>query len=882
MSEIQGLDRIVLDAENPWPGLHEFDERGKDFFNGRDCELADLLRIVNAATLTVLFGASGVGKTSLVLAGLVPNLRQQNKLAVYIRLDPRDRRAPLIEQAAVAFRAALAAHEVDHPPFAAGAPLWEYLHRANLELWSKTNQLQIPVFIFDQFEELFTLGIENIAAVRALIDDLADLVENRVPMALAPRFEDSAAEAPRLELQTRRFKVVLSFREDFLPDVEGWRGAIPSLLRNRFRLLPMNGEQALLAVTKTGGRLVDEVVGRAIVSFVAAAPKKLHGSAVAVAAANGEAHANESDDLAQLTIEPAYLSLVCTGLNERRKVAHKATIDQGLLTGTGSTIVKEFYESCVRDLPDQARRFIENELITESGFRNPYSREDAVTQGYLSETELEALVKRRLLRVERHLGAERIELVHDLLTDVVHTFREQERARRRRQLMAQKAKARRRRFWAIAAGTLLALVVGVVLFIYSQEHAFNERIRELEQADKDCTHALAVASQRNYDQAILLFAGPMDIYEKKGGDPIRLLRALVDRGRVYALARKFDLASQDYKRALGTARDIQSPGDEAVVLESMASLDDQSGDKDAAVPLYGQALDKFKLVGDSPSIARILEWTGTREEMQHQFDEAINSYREALDRYLVSGDAISSTRLEQAIKRATPWGFLVDLKRGYAFAMRGDLITVGRDSLEANIQNDLSFTDQFVSRRHLQISHEEFRADDLRSRNGTTVNAQQFPYGLGAKLSDGDIICLANVEVLEFIKQQRIASPIPMGTWAIFIDGSTRSYSYLTEPLYSVELTSAGLLHVDKGDVHSALLKIRRDGQKSELFDSADEWPVFVVFKKDDYTYEPEYLPTRQWTEFYNLPSRLVKMSADRKKVLQQGPAFQIVTIASE
>jgi tetratricopeptide (TPR) repeat protein len=771
MSELQDLHGVMLDAENPWPGLHEFDEPGKEFFNGRDGELADLLRIVNDATLTVLFGASGIGKTSLLLAGLVPSLRQQNKLAVYVRLDPRDRRAPLIEQAATAFRAELAAQEVDHPPFPPGGSLWEYLHRADLELWSKTNQLLIPVFIFDQFEEIFTLGAGNVEAVPSLNGDLADLVENRVPVALARRFEDSAAEAPRLELQTRRFKVVLSFREDFLPEVEGWRSAIPSLARNRFRLLPMNGEQALIAVTKTGGRLVDEAIGRAIVSFVAADAARLHGKA----AQRNAAPANESDDLAQLTIEPAFLSLVCTGLNERRKLAHKPTIDRGLLTGTGSTIVKEFFESCVRDLPDRARHFIEDELITESGFRNPYSREDAVAKGYISEGQLETLVKRRLLRVEQHLGAERVELIHDLLTDVVHAFREQERARRRLELMKLKARTRRRRIWAIAAGGLLLLIVGLVLLYLLGEAAFNERIRALEQADADRTHALAVASGRDYDPAISLFAGPMSVYEQKG-DATRLVRALVDRGRVYTLARKYDLASQDFNRALGTAKGKQSLRDEAIVLESMASLADQSGDTAAAVPLYAQALEKFKLVGDSSAIARILEGTATREEMHHQFDDATNTYREALERYLVSGDMIGSARIKEAIHRTTSWGFLVDLKRGNTFAMRGDRITLGRDSPEANVRNDLSFTNRFVSRRHLVISQEEFRADDLRSRNGTTVNAQQLPYGLGAKLVDGDIICLANEEVLQFTTQQRTWPSMPTGTWAIFIDASTRGY----------------------------------------------------------------------------------------------------------
>jgi hypothetical protein len=325
MSESAG--HIALDTDNPWPGLHEFDESGKDFFNGRDQETAELLRRVNDASVTVLFGGSGLGKTSLLLAGLVPKLRQQNKLSVYVRLDPRDRRAPLIEQAAAAFRAELAAQGVEHPPFPDGQSLWEYLHRSDFELWSKSNQLLKPVFIFDQFEEVFTLGRENADAVQKLREHLADLAENRVPELLAPRFEHPAAEAPPLELGARHFKLVFSFREDFLAEVESWRSAIPSLGRNHFRLLPMNGHQALAAVTKTGGALVDPAVGKSIVSFVAAAHSPLIRSIPAPMLATA-APTDDADDLALLTIEPALLSLVCTGLNERRKAAHKATINQ--------------------------------------------------------------------------------------------------------------------------------------------------------------------------------------------------------------------------------------------------------------------------------------------------------------------------------------------------------------------------------------------------------------------------------------------------------------------------------------------------------------------------------------------------------------------------
>src|ERR1700758_2412812 len=76
-----------LDADNPWPGLMPFTEATQAFFHGRDAEATELLRRVRRERLTILFGQSGLGKTSLLCAGLFPRLRAADFLPVYIRLD---------------------------------------------------------------------------------------------------------------------------------------------------------------------------------------------------------------------------------------------------------------------------------------------------------------------------------------------------------------------------------------------------------------------------------------------------------------------------------------------------------------------------------------------------------------------------------------------------------------------------------------------------------------------------------------------------------------------------------------------------------------------------------------------------------------------------
>ena len=77
----------AVDARNPWLGLASFTEETRQYFYGREDEVAELARRVQRKRLTVLFGQSGLGKTSILRAGLVPRLRAQGYCPVYVRID---------------------------------------------------------------------------------------------------------------------------------------------------------------------------------------------------------------------------------------------------------------------------------------------------------------------------------------------------------------------------------------------------------------------------------------------------------------------------------------------------------------------------------------------------------------------------------------------------------------------------------------------------------------------------------------------------------------------------------------------------------------------------------------------------------------------------
>ena len=416
-----------LDADNPWPGLAWFDESAAAFFNGRQREIAELKRLLLQAPLTVLFGRSGLGKTSLLKAGLFPELRRSGMLPVYTRFDfaagtsAAGGEQPLVEQLAGSFAAAVADAKADAPARAPGESMWEYLHRSDFQLWSAQNQPLTPVFVVDQFEEAFTLGAARPAALARLREDLADLIENRIPTSTEARVAADEAAGDAFALRAQRYRVLLSFREDFATAFERWR-ELPSLMRNRLQLMPLDGERALDAAYKSATHLMDTGTAEAIVRFVAAA-KRVDARINAVSAPQ-----EDSAPLSDLAIEPALLSLVCRGLNERRKREGKPRIDGDLLASTGPKVIDEHYDDCMDGQPEIVHCFVENELVTESGFRKPCAQDDARREPYGVELDaLQVLVNRRLLRIEPSLGVTRVELIHDLLAPTVVARRDARR-----------------------------------------------------------------------------------------------------------------------------------------------------------------------------------------------------------------------------------------------------------------------------------------------------------------------------------------------------------------------------------------------------------------------------------------------------------------------
>src|SRR6202051_1936394 len=310
----------TVDERNPWLGLASFTEETRAYFFGREDEVAELSRRVQRKLLTVLFGQSGLGKTSILRAGLVPRLRGQGYCPVYVRIDyGKDSPEPAEQIKQAISRTAQRSGQWTQAGVAVeGESLWEFLHHRADVLRDESGATLIPLLIFDQFEEIFTLAqSDEFGRARAarFIDELADLVENRPPKSLEAKLDEDESGAERFDFARGDYRVLIALREDYLAPLEGMKKAMPSISQNRLRLAPMTGEQALAAVLQPGKRLVTEEVAAGVLGFVA-------GGA----------------ELAHAEVEPSLLSLICRELNDTRIAQGRDEIFLDLVAGFPGTL----------------------------------------------------------------------------------------------------------------------------------------------------------------------------------------------------------------------------------------------------------------------------------------------------------------------------------------------------------------------------------------------------------------------------------------------------------------------------------------------------------------------------------------------------------------
>jgi hypothetical protein len=354
------------DSRYPYKSLLEYRLGDAEIFFGRERDIRELLPRLLQASLMVVHSESGAGKTSLLHAGLSPQLIAAGHLPIYCR--------PYDASPALKIKQILLPDLAPVPQLAA-APLREFL----LQVCRVVGPRTTLVILLDQFEEFFTRSDERSRA--AFVNELADCLE-----------DDSL-----------NVRWVLALSSEYFSNLATFRPRIRNPFENDYRLNRLSRAAAATVIARPADRFG--------VSFEAGLIDRL------------------LDDLGQDEIAPPQIQLVCSALYGERGEAALITQAMYERRGGAAGILRGHLEQVLSRgvLADQrmaAQRVLEA-LISSEPRRVLRSRAEVLAELQArgvsvktTEAVLAQLIESRLVRAVGE-GEVAYELVHDYLLDEI-------------------------------------------------------------------------------------------------------------------------------------------------------------------------------------------------------------------------------------------------------------------------------------------------------------------------------------------------------------------------------------------------------------------------------------------------------------------------------
>jgi WD40 repeat protein len=451
----------------PYKGLVPFQDSAADvrFFFGREREREVIEANLMASRLTIVYGEPGVGKSSVLRAGIAHHLRAvaatnleargEPGIAVVIfdqwRDDPVQALRAAVAEAATRALGGSVSPEEQGGSLADAFGLWQQLLGGELYV------------ILDQTEEYF-LYHDAEGGPGTFADEFPNVVGS-----------------PDL-----RVNFLLAIREDALAKVDVFRRRIPGVLDSYLRLDHLDrgaARDAIVEPIAAYNRLVGDADAVSIEpALVDAVLEQVVAGRVDVGVAGRGSIDSEGGTV---RIETPYLQLVMRRIWDTEQEAGSAVLRLETLSRLGGAeqIVGDHVELALAELTgaerDLAARLFDH-LVTPSGTKIAHDTADLAQYAGASEAEvLPVLTKLGNERILRSVSGDnghgsRYEIFHDVLAEPVLAWKGRHEHLRALETAAAMARTRHRRLAVIAAVVSLALVIlaGLTIFAFSeQSHA---------------------------------------------------------------------------------------------------------------------------------------------------------------------------------------------------------------------------------------------------------------------------------------------------------------------------------------------------------------------------------------------------------------------------
>ena len=383
---------------SPYQGLIPFAEKDSDFFFGREKETRLIIANLFASPLTILYGPSGVGKSSILRAGAVHQLNQRTDLVVIIYSDWKDE--PLLKLKSLVYAIADEDANIDIT-----LSLGDLLSECSAKLNQRI------MIVLDQFEEYFLYHPQE--------DEFAIQFSKAVIQANSP------------------VSFLISIREDALAKLDRFEGRIPILFDNYLRLDYLDETAARDAIEKPiekynqtylSGKKQILIEPELVIEVL----KELKTGQVSI----GRTGLGTVEQGNSTTIETPYLQLVMERLWQRELENNSNVLRLQTLFGLGGAakIVRTHLDSVMRKLSYSQRRLasrILQYLVTPSGPKIALRSGDLASYADSSPPKIQTLLQRltehdiRLLRAIQTSGTNEMsyEIFHDVLAAPILDWR---------------------------------------------------------------------------------------------------------------------------------------------------------------------------------------------------------------------------------------------------------------------------------------------------------------------------------------------------------------------------------------------------------------------------------------------------------------------------
>lgn len=385
-----------VNDNNPWAGLASYEDpdkaKRKLKFCGRDDESYDVVKLIMGNIFVTLYGKSGIGKTSLINAGVFPELRENHFTPVSLRLGIKDTNDDRNYQRIIIDSIEQTIDNIEtidvvteQTDFQAKDLLWNYFVRHRF--YSKNGDPTTPVLFFDQFEELFRIKSSRVA-VETLLRQI-DYINNK----------DNALYNYEVDGKPYRyetnFRFVVVIREDELYRLEDSidNCYIPALKRCRYRLRSLTSQGARDVILIPGKNLFKEEEEDKIVHTIIQISR------------------NKEDD----SISTNLLSLICNRIYTEFKRNGSEYISLSLVVSfVKGNPFERFFKEVSRNLSFREKSYIVNNFVDSKGHRNSVPESDFMLHVKKSDRLLEGN-DRILQRVVTSSddNSSRVELIHD-------------------------------------------------------------------------------------------------------------------------------------------------------------------------------------------------------------------------------------------------------------------------------------------------------------------------------------------------------------------------------------------------------------------------------------------------------------------------------------